>query len=51
MNADGKITTEEQATSGEAMFAKADTDHDGKISKDECKAGHEALKKETKKDY
>lgn len=50
-NADGRITAAEQAASGEAKFAAMDTDRDGKLSKEECKAGHKAMKKDAKKDY
>jgi Ca2+-binding EF-hand superfamily protein len=47
LNSDGRLTPAEHAAGSEKMFAKADTNGDGALSKQEC---DEAMKK-VQKDY
>lgn len=40
-NGDGVVTEEEHTVAARSMFEKMDTNHDGFLSRDEVKAGHE----------
>lgn len=43
-NGDGQVSADEQAAACDMMFAKMDTNNDGKLSQAECKAGHKMMK-------